>query len=270
MQKNGRKLRLISLRLNFHRDTLLSMKTLLIALALSSQCFAATNLLLVGGGARPKEAMSKFAELAGQKKSSILVIPWASASIEGAENIKSELSSYEFGKIEVASDSPDTLRKQIAEASGIFFTGGNQNNLMKRINDLNLKSTFKKMFESGVVFGGTSAGTAIMSNPMLNGEGDLGKIDGSQIGLAEGLGLLPESVIVDQHFIIRSRFNRLAGVILNQKSVTGLGVDEGTALLVSDNVGTVVGPSQVLVFKKTDANTLEITILSPHQKINLL
>lgn len=126
------------------------------------------------------------------------------------------------------------------------------------------------MFESGVVFGGTSAGTAIMSNPMLNGEGELGKIDGSQIGLAEGLGLLPESVIVDQHFIIRSRFNRLAGVILNQSNVTGLGVDEGTALLVSDNIGTVVGPSQVLVFKKTDANKLEITILAPHQKINLL
>lgn len=245
------------------------MKTLLIALMLTSQSFAATNLLLVGGGPRPKEAMSKFAQIAGSKNSSILVIPWASASVEGAENIKSELSSYEFGKIEVASENLETLNKQISQATGVFFTGGNQNDLMKKIKALNLKPTFQKMFQNGVIFAGTSAGTAIMSNPMLTGQGELNIIDGSQIELAEGLGLLPSSVIVDQHFIIRSRFNRLAGVILNQKNVMGLGVDEGTALLVTDKVGTVVGPSQVLIFEKKASDKLEITVLAPHKSVNL-
>lgn len=245
------------------------MKTLLIALMLTSQTFAATNLLLVGGGPRPKEAMSKFAQIAGQKNSSILVIPWASASVEGAENIKTELSAYEFGKIEVASENLDTLNKQISSATGVFFTGGNQNDLMKKIKALNLKPTFQKMFHNGVIFAGTSAGTAIMSNPMLTGQGELNVIDGSQVELAEGLGLLPESVIVDQHFIIRSRFNRLAGVILNQKNVMGLGVDEGTALLVTDKVGTVVGPSQVLIFEKKASDKLEITVLAPHKSVNL-
>ena len=245
------------------------MKTLLIALLLTSQAFAASNLLLVGGGPRPKEAMSKFAQIAGHKNSSIIVIPWASESNEGAENIKSELATYEFGKIEVASESLEILNKQIASATGVFFTGGNQNKLMKKIKDLNLKTTFQKMFQNGVIFAGTSAGTAIMSNPMLTGVGELNVINGAQIELAEGLGLLPDSVIVDQHFIIRSRFNRLAGVILNQKNVMGLGIDEGTALLVTDKVGTVVGPSQVLIFEKKASDKLEITVLAPHKSVNL-
>lgn len=250
------------------------MKFLLCLIILMSSALAETKLLLVGGGKRPVEAMKAYVDLAGADKADILVIPWASESIEGAESIKAELAIHTKGKIEIVSHrlAPKDLEKLIRRieiSSGIFFTGGDQNLLMNLIREYKLTDLFKKKFHDGVIFGGTSAGTAVMSNPMLTGKGDLSVIDGSQIELAEGLGLLPDHVIVDQHFIVRSRFNRLAGVVLNQYQKLGIGVDESTSLLVQGKEARVIGPAQVMIFKKISSNKLEITILEPNQIINL-
>jgi len=244
------------------------MKFLLCLICLSSFVFADTNLLLIGGGKRPVEAMKAFAEIAGKDKANILIIPWASESIEGAESIKAELSVHTKGLLKIIPHrlSPVDLEKliiQIENCSGIFFTGGDQNILMGHIKEYKLSSLFKKKFLEGVIFGGTSAGTAIMSNPMLTGQGDLSVIRGSQVELAEGLGLLPASVIVDQHFIVRQRFNRLAGLILDRKETVGIGIDEGTSLLIQGPVVRVIGPTQVLIFKKTFQGQLQLTVLEP-------
>lgn len=250
------------------------MKVLLCIFLFISSAFAQTKLLLIGGGKRPPEAMKAYVELAGADKADILVIPWASESIEGAEAIKAELAIHGKVKVEIvphrlAPKDLEKLNRRIETSSGIFFTGGDQNTLMSLIRDYKLADIFKKKFQEGTVFGGTSAGTAIMSNPMLTGKGDLSVIDGSQIELTEGLGLLPEHVIVDQHFIVRSRFNRLAGVILNQNQKMGIAVDENTSLLIKGRGARVIGPTQVLIFKKTNQNKLEITVLEPNQTINL-
>lgn len=250
------------------------MKLLLVILILIGPVFAQTKLLLVGGGKRPVEAMKAFVELAGSEKADILIIPWASESLAGAESIKAELAVHAKARIEIISHrlAPKDLEKlfvRIESASGIFFTGGDQNKLMSLIREYKVYELFRKKFQEGVSFGGTSAGTAVMSNPMLTGKGDLSVLDGSQIELAEGLGLLPEHVIVDQHFIVRSRFNRLAGVILNQNKKLGIAVDENTSLLIKGSQARVLGPSQVLIFKKSASNKLEVTILEPNQAINL-
>nr|MBA2405473.1 cyanophycinase [Bdellovibrionales bacterium] len=186
------------------------MKLILCFFFLTSFALAETGLLLVGGGNRPVEAMKAFTELAGKEKAEILIIPWASESIEGAESIKIELAAHTKGNLKIVPHrlAPKDLEKlilQIEKCTGIFFTGGDQNILMNFIKEYQLTALFKKRFQDGVIFGGTSAGTAIMSNPMLTGQGDLSVIKGSQIELAEGLGLLPSNVIVDQHFIVRQR-----------------------------------------------------------------
>jgi cyanophycinase len=244
------------------------MKFLLCLIIISSYSLAGTNLLLVGGGKRPAEAMKEFIQLAGSTKAKVLIFPWASASTESAELIKAEFSQHAKANItivphELTSSDIKTLVIQINESSGIFFTGGDQNVLMDFIKKYNLKALLQNKFNEGVVFGGTSAGTAIMSNPMLSGTGDLSVIDASQIGLTEGLGLLPKNVIIDQHFIVRQRFNRLAGVILQKENTTGIGVDENTAFLIQNTSGRVIGPSQVLVFEKKAADKLMLTIVSP-------
>lgn len=213
--------------------------------------------------------MKVFAELSGGDKSLILIIPWASETTEGAANIRRELVSYPSGRIEIASNNTSELMKQLSVATGIFFTGGDQNKLMSVMKDLKLKNVLKKMYADGVAFAGTSAGTAIMSEKMLNGEGSLAVLDGKQIGISEGLGLLPQSVVVDQHFIVRSRFNRLAGVVLDAK-VLGIAIDEDNALLIRNNsVGKVYGPTQVLFFTPGNSKNLSIDIYQKNEIINL-
>ena len=64
------------------------MKFLLCFLLVSNYALAETNLLLIGGGKRPVEAMKTFVNIAGLEKADILIFPWASESIEAAESIK--------------------------------------------------------------------------------------------------------------------------------------------------------------------------------------
>lgn len=241
----------------------------LLLLLIAYNSIAQTGLLLVGGGARPVEAMQAFARLSGGDRSFIVIIPWASETTEGAHNIRNELVLHTSGKIEIASTNSSELRKQLSSATGIFFAGGDQNQLMQVMKEFKLKEVFRKMYSDGVAFAGTSAGTAIMSHKMINGEGDLSVIDGKQIGISEGLGLLPPSVVVDQHFIVRSRFNRLAGVVLDSK-VLGIAIDENNALLIKNgSEGIVFGPTQVLFFSPGSPKNISIDVYEKNEKIDL-
>ena len=229
---------------------------LLLALTLST---AHANLVLIGGGKRPPEAMKEFVTLAGLKYANILIIPWASESTEAAENIKRELEAWGPGKVVIA---PLRLNAQeltpfhlnLSNFSGIFFTGGNQNTLMTLLKEYRLVDLFRKKYKEGMIFAGTSAGTAIMSNPMLTGNGT---------ELSEGLGLLPSHYIVDQHFIVRNRFDRLGGIILSKENTIGIGIDEDTALVIIGSHARVVGPSQVVTFEKDAQNQLKIIFKFP-------
>lgn len=245
-----------------------------LALLLPLISFGQTKLLLIGGGSRPEQAMREFVQLAQGTQSHILIIPWASQTLESAEKIKLELATHGAKKIEIIPHelSPADLiqlQEKIRLSTGIFFTGGNQNSLMASIKKFQLIDLIKNKFKQGMMIGGTSAGTAIMSDPMLNGEANLAVIDGAQVGLTQGLGLLPKSIIVDQHFIVRGRFNRLAGLILDQKAQMGLAIDENTSLLIINNKAKVIGPTQVLLFTKSAEDTLEIKVKAPLSEFQL-
>ena len=64
----------------------------------------------------------------------------------------------------------------------------------------------------------------------------------------EGMGFLPEPIIIDQHFIKRNRQNRLLSLAMTYPDHLGLGIDETTALVVRGGLATVVGANGVLVF----------------------
>jgi cyanophycinase-like exopeptidase len=66
---------------------------------------------------------------------------------------------------------------------------------------------------------------------------------------------------------MRSRFNRLAGLILKNKAQLGIGVDENTSLLIRDREAQVIGPSQVLFFKRLKSNELNIRVLGPQDRL---
>lgn len=244
------------------------MKFLLLSLVFTTQLFAGTRLILVGGGHRPQEAMNKFVDLSGGKASHILVIPWASNTIEGAQNIQKELSLAGAGFSEIADT--EKIHEQLKKVSGIFFTGGDQNKLMKVIKDLHLKPVLKEIYQQGITFAGTSAGTAIMSESMLTGVADLSVLDGTKVERAEGLGLLPPNILVDQHFTVRGRFNRLAGAILSSPAELGIGIDENNALIITDNkLAQIVGPTEVLFIQGITNKKLTIDILSNGETYDL-
>jgi cyanophycinase len=76
-------------------------------------------------------------------------------------------------------------------------------------------------------------------------------IEANNIELKQGLGFV-ENAIIDQHFVKRSRHNRLISAIAEHPEILGIGIDESTAILVDKDTAEVVGVSQVLVFKNTN------------------
>ena len=82
------------------------------------------------------------------------------------------------------------------------------------------------------------------------------KVRDKNIEIKTGLGLL-SNVIVDQHFIVRSRYSRLLSAIAKYPDFTCIGIDEATAIVVTRNQVKVVGESQVVVIKQPEK--LEVT-----------
>ena len=54
--------------------------------------------------------------------------------------------------------------------------------------------------------------------------------------------------IIDMHFVVRSRYNRLFTAIAKYPTLPCIGIDEGTAIIVHGNTVKVAGASQVMVF----------------------
>jgi cyanophycinase len=239
---------------------------------------AQQRLVMVGGGPRPKDAMSRFVEWAGKDRARILIIPWATEEPQASfEGLKKDFEPFKTALIELAPSGPLTeatrqeFLSQLDKASGVFFTGGDQVRIMNVLKDKTLLDALKRRYDAGVVFGGTSAGTAIMSERMITGEGDFTVIDGTKVETSRGLGLLPADVIVDQHFIKRQRQNRLFGLILTNPRTVGIGIDEGTALLLSDNrKGEVVGASKIMmVAALSDVSALTVKLIGPGKMFDL-
>ena len=215
--------------------------------------FAQQRLIVIGGGKRPAEAMKRFVEWAGGEKARILVITWASGEPDSSfKALKDSITDYKPASVEASPAKPldaESRKKfltQIASATGVFFTGGDQNRIMDVLKDEDLLKLIRERYTAGVVMSGTSAGAAVMSDPMMTGEADLKKLDGSKVGVRTGLGLISD-VIFDQHFLVRQRHNRLFGLMMVRPGMLGIGIDEDMAVMIADNRKLeVVGPTHVM------------------------
>lgn len=250
----------------------------IVVFAIANISYGQQRLVVVGGGKRPPEAMKKFVEWAGGSSANILVIPWATSQPESSfEYLRKDMAELGPRNIVLAPVAPLTEEKkatflaQLEDATGVFFTGGDQVKTMEVLKDGPLAAALRERYEKGVVFGGTSAGAAIMSTQMITGEGDFTVIDGGKVQTVVGLGLLPDDVIVDQHFIKRQRQNRLFGLVLQSGRKYGIGIDEDTALLVIDNrFGEVVGARQVMtVIPAKREGGLFVQLLKPGEWLDL-
>ena len=111
-------------------------------------------------------------------------------------------------------------------------------------------------YENGATVGGTSAGAALISEHMITGNqltdtsysSTFPVVHTNNIEIKEGLGLLT-TAIIDQHFIKRSRYNRLLSAIAKYPTLPCIGIDEATAIVVQGNKIKVTGESQVILLQ---------------------
>lgn len=223
-------------------------------LLLSAAALTQQRLLVIGGGKRPPDAMKQFVEWSGGERSNILVITWASeVPEENFNGLKRDLAAAGATTVMHAQIRPLEAEKrgifinELSRATGVFFSGGDQNRIMDVLADTELLKLIRERYNKGVPFGGTSAGAAAMSDPMMTGDADLKLLDGKQVGTRPGIGFIPK-VMFDQHFLVRQRHNRLFGWLMLNRDFLGVGIDEDTAVLIKDDRKmTVTGPTQVMV-----------------------
>lgn len=207
-------------------------------------------LVIVGGGKMPAAVRDEFiAKAGGASVAKIVVIPTASTSADDEKEHAGYLKQWKDAKVvdvkllhtrEVkTADSADFV-KPLLDATGIWFSGGDQSKLTKAYSGTKVLEAIKKRYADGAVVGGTSAGAAVMSDVMITGGTD-------DATTADGFGLLPGTV-VDQHFTQRKRERRLAGVIAKHPKALGIGIDESTAVVVSGGTVTVLGERKVFCF----------------------
>ncbi len=265
----------------FSRRSLALAAIALALLAPSSRAQETTrHLLMIGGADRSPVAMQRFVSWAGGSNARILVVPYASTvPDEYAGQVAAELSKLSPAGIETAV-STDTLETrgasaffdQLSRNTAVFFTGGDQTRLMGILKRYGLVETLRARYRAGMPFAGTSAGTAVMSDPMITGDGNFDVIDGAQVATAEGLGLLQGPYLVDQHFIKRSRENRLFGLVLKDHALLGIGIDESSALAVDDERDAeVLDAGDVMIVRAPNPGeeALSIEILRSGQKYDL-
>ncbi|MFL5814230.1 MAG: cyanophycinase [Bdellovibrionia bacterium] len=238
----------------------------------------ATNqhLLLVGGGNLPREAVTRFVSWAGGRQARILIITWATeVPDETYQDMVKDLSAEHPGGFLWSKSPPLTAAAKaefvsmLQQATAVFFSGGDQKRIFDVIDDDHILYALQSRYLAGIPFAGTSAGTAVMSSVAIAG-GEFDVIDGRRVPIHRGLGLV-QGVIVDQHFIRRSRENRLFGLVLLYPQYLGLGIDQDTSIAIENGrYGEVVGPGDVMLVKAQRVpGSLTVSLLLPGQRVDL-
>ncbi|PWJ44157.1 cyanophycinase [Sediminitomix flava] len=220
------------------------------------------KLFIIGGGKRPPSLVKRLGEEAnlGKDNNYAVVLPMSSSEPDtsayyGCKQFTDLGYTAIFPKDIANSVAPHTsLLDSIRGAKLVYITGGDQNRFMERVAGTQLIQAIHDCYKNGGTIAGTSAGAALMSQAMITGNekkhpeynSTFRNIESENIELAEGLGLFPEAII-DQHFVKRSRYNRLISAVIENPSKVGLGIDESTAILVTEGTKIeVVGESQVI------------------------
>lgn len=136
--------------------------------------------------------------------------------------------------------------ESIRQATGVFFTGGNQARITDLLKDTELDALLHKRFAEGIIVAGTSAGAAMMPDMMIvEGEAETNPRP-DVVSMDRGMGFLP-GVVIDQHFAQRGRLGRLLSAAAQQPVVLGFGIDENTAIAVNGSEVEVIGEGAVTI-----------------------
>ena len=253
------------------------------------------KLFIIGGGDRSDALMKQVLTVADLgKKDYIVVLPMSSEEPDSSFIFfKTQMVKLTQNPIVMLNFNKETaqnkaLTDSVQKAKLIFISGGDQSRFMNVVQNTPIKTAIQKAYENGSTISGTSAGAAVMSEKMITGNQKLQKeysgtfdnIRYANLETSEGLGLL-KTAVIDQHFLKRNRYNRLLSALVDFPALTGIGIDEATAIIVRNNQIEVAGESEVIVVKnpkgilKSKNNNLisieklEMSIYTAGQKFNI-
>ena len=207
------------------------------------------RLLLCGGNKLPKSVLDWFFQAGGAEKGNLVIIPTASPQSDLGDFSRwtTMWKDYRWHDVSVlhAIESDDAKKPEwidmLKDASAVWISGGNQQRLVDRYSNTKVLGELRTLLARGGIVGGTSAGAAVASKVMIAG-------GLTEPRTQEGWGLLP-NLIVDQHFSQRGRFERLRNAIQENPTQFGLGIDEATAVLITEGHMQVMGHGAAYLFR---------------------
>ncbi len=232
------------------------------------------------GGAENKEndrhILERFVRVSGAAAADIVVIPTASRVHETGPRY--EALFKDIGAARVAVMDFDTRRDchesgrlaRLEQATGIFFTGGNQLRLSTLLGGTPVAKLIRVRNAQGVTVGGTSAGASILSEHMIAFGDEGSSVISGSVRLAPGLGLT-NRFIIDQHFRQRDRLGRLLTALAYNPFAVGIGLDEDTAAFIGpDETVEVAGSGGVTIVDAADVSYTSIDAIEEGQPVCIL
>ncbi len=223
--------------------------------------------LAVVGGRLEDDNAAIYAEMHRLSGGRILVFPTASSepvevgeeslAVFRAHGFEAEVARLHGGRKGQRAADPELIA-QIHRVGHFYFTGGDQAKILAALLPGGQPSpaltAIRAAHDKGGLLAGSSAGAAMMSDPMLQGGTSLEALvhgvteNPADLGLllGTGLGFFPFGM-VDQHFIKRGRLGRLVVAMHWAGIPLGFGIDENTALIVEGAAGKIVGEYGAMV-----------------------
>lgn len=218
-----------------------------------------------GGSAEGTGIWETFVNLAGGSDAKIIIIPTAAGNRDNAGKLityKEEEIVAPWKKLGLTNvhmlhtadpkvANTEEFASALRDAKGIWFNGGRQWNCVDSYAGTLTLREMRGVLERGGVIGGSSAGATIQGDYLVRGA-----VAGSEIVMApepehqHGFAFLRRSAI-DQHINTRNRWDDLIPVIKKYPDLLGIGLSEGTAIVVTGDTFQVIGKWKVAIHDDT-------------------
>ncbi len=255
------------------KSLLLAAILLTMALPLSARQAAAPQygppkgtLVIVGGGSTDGTGIvERFIAIAGGVEKKFVIVPTAG----GNRNADGTVRPYSEEQV-VASwvkrglknvrmlhthdpkvADTEEFASILRDADAVWFNGGRQWNIVDSYAGTRTYKAFHDVLARGGVIAGSSAGATIQGEYLVRGD-----TSGPNVMMTEepnhqnGFEFLRRSAI-DQHINARNRWDDLIPVIARFPNLLGIGLSEGTAIVVTGDTFEVMGKWRVTVHDHT-------------------
>lgn len=224
------------------------------------------TLIIVGGGNLTGTGiMETFINRAGGPRAKMIVVPTAGGNKDkngkwivykeeqviapwvklGATNVHM-LHTHDRGEADT-----EAFAKTLRDARAVWFNGGRQWNCVDSYMNTLTYREFHNVLARGGVIGGSSAGATIQGDYLVRGA-----VSGPDVMMTpepeheHGFQFL-RKVAIDQHINTRNRWDDLQPVVKKYPDFLGIGLSEGTAIIVNWDRFEVMGKWKVAIWDNT-------------------